>query len=67
MMVAIGKYDEASKTIEIKGEVVNPATGKKAPYRELYHIVDATTRKMEMFDTKNGAEYKSMEIVMKKK
>lgn len=67
MMVGVGKYDEASKTIEIKGEVVNPGTGKKAPYRELYHIVDATTRKMEMFDTKNGAEYKSMEIVMKKK
>ncbi|TDP04236.1 DUF1579 domain-containing protein [Flavobacterium sp. 245] len=67
MMVAMGKYDEASKTIELKGEVVNPITGKKAPYRELYTIVDPTTRKMEMFDTKNGAEYKSMEIVMKKK
>ncbi|MHC0439529.1 DUF1579 domain-containing protein [Flavobacterium sp. 3-210] len=67
MMVAVGKYDESSKSIELKGEVVNPVTGKKAPYRELYTIVDATTRKMEMFDTKNGAEYKSMEIVMKKK
>ncbi|MTH17910.1 DUF1579 domain-containing protein [Flavobacterium sp. LC2016-01] len=67
MMVATGKYDEGSKTIELKGEIVNPVSGKKAPYRELYTIVDATTRKMEMFDTKNGAEYKSMEIVMKKK
>ncbi|TDX13443.1 DUF1579 domain-containing protein [Flavobacterium sp. S87F.05.LMB.W.Kidney.N] len=67
MMVAFGKYDEKTKTIEFKGDVVNPVTGKKAPYREVYTIVDPTTRKMEMYDTKNGTEYKSMEIVMKKK
>ncbi|MDR6764015.1 hypothetical protein J2Y38_004244 [Flavobacterium sp. 2755] len=67
MMVATGKYDEATKSMEFKGEVVNPVTGKKAPYREIYTIVDATTRKMEMFDVKEGSEYKSMEIVMKKK
>ncbi|KOP35862.1 DUF1579 domain-containing protein [Flavobacterium sp. WLB] len=67
MMVATGKYDEGKKSMEFKGEVVNPVTGKKAPYREIYTIVDATTRKMEMFDVKEGAEYKSMEIVMKKK
>jgi hypothetical protein len=41
--------------------------GKKTPYRETYTIVDANTRKMEMFDTKNGQEYKSMEIIMKRK
>jgi len=67
MMVATGKYDESTKSMELKGEVVSPIDGKKTPYREVYTIVDATTRKMEMFDTKNGAEYKSMEIVMKKK
>lgn len=67
MMVASGKYDEATKSMELKGEVVNPVSGKKTPYREVYTIVDPTTRKMEMFDTKNGSEYKSMEIVMKKK
>ncbi|MEG2101777.1 MAG: DUF1579 family protein, partial [Flavobacterium sp.] len=67
MMVSTGTYDESSKSMNMKGEVVNPVTGKKAPYREVYTIVDATTRKMEMYDTKNGAEYKSMEIIMKKK
>jgi hypothetical protein len=67
MMVATGTYDEATKSIEFKGEVVNPLNGKKAPYREIYTIVDANTRKMEMFDIKNGEEYKSMEIIMKKK
>ena len=67
MMVANGKYDEANKSVSYKGEVVSPLNGKKSPYREVYTIVDANTRKMEMFDVKNGEEFKSMEIVMKRK
>ena len=67
MMVAIGKYDEATKSMELKGDMVNPVNGKKTPYREIYTIVDARTRKMEMFDVKDGEEFKSMEIIMKKK
>lgn len=67
MMVATGKFDEKTKSMELKGEVVNPVSGKKTPYREIYTIVDPKTRKMEMFDVKNGTEYKSMEIVMTKK
>jgi hypothetical protein len=58
---------EAIKSIELKGDMVNPVNGKKTPYREIYTIVDAKTRKMEMFDMKNGEEFKSMEIIMKKK
>jgi len=67
MMIATGKYDDKTKSMELKGDMVNPINGKKTPYREVYTIVDATTRKMEMYDTKNGKEYKSMEIIMKKK
>lgn len=67
MMIATGKYDEKTKSMELKGDVVNPINGIKSPYREIYTIVDAATRKMEMFDTKNGKEYKSMKIIMKKK
>lgn len=67
MMVMRGTYDPASKAINLKGEMVDPIRGKAIPYREVYTIVDAKTRKMEMFDTKNGKEYKCMEIVMKKK
>ncbi|WP_125718416.1 DUF1579 domain-containing protein [Flavobacterium ustbae] len=67
MMVAVGKYDDATKSMELKGDMVNPMNGKKTPYREVYTIVDPKTRKMEMFDVKNGSEYKSMEIVMTKK
>lgn len=66
MVVATGTYDEKSKSINFKGDMVNPLNGKKTPYREIYTIVDATTRKMEMFEVKKGQEYKSMEILMKK-
>jgi Protein of unknown function (DUF1579) len=67
MMVGMGTYDEATKTVNLRGEMVNAMTGKKTPYREAYTIVDANTRTMEMFDTKDGKEYKSMEITMKRK
>lgn len=67
MMVGFGKYDEKTKSMELKGDMVNPMNGIKTPYREIYTIVDPKTRKMEMFDMKNGEEYKSMEIIMKKK
>lgn len=67
MMVGFGKYDEKTKSIEFKGDMVNPMNGIKTPYREIFTIVDPKTRKMEMFDMKNGEEYKSMEIIMKKK
>jgi len=67
MMVGKGKYDEAARMIELTGEMVNPVNGEKTPYRETYTFIDANTRKMEMFDTKGGKEYKSMEIVMKRK
>ncbi|WP_291286549.1 DUF1579 domain-containing protein [Flavobacterium sp.] len=67
MLVATGKFDESTKSMELKGDMVNPLNGKKTPYREIYTIVDAKTRKMEMFDVKNGEEFKSMEIIMKKK
>ncbi|PAM92813.1 hypothetical protein B4N84_22045 [Flavobacterium sp. IR1] len=67
MMVANGKLDDRTKSIEFKGVIINPVDGKKTPYREIYTIVDPKTRKMEMFDVQNGEEYKSMEIILKKK
>lgn len=67
MLVAIGKYDEKSKSTEFKGDMTNPLNGKKTPYREIYSILDEKTRKLEMFDVKNGEEFKSMEIIMTKK
>jgi hypothetical protein len=67
MMVAKGKMAEGSNSLELRGEMVDPYNGKPMQIREVYTIVDADTRKMEMYDTKGGKEYKMMEIVMKRK
>jgi hypothetical protein len=67
LMVLKGKADKSGKVINLSGTIVNPVDGKTAPYREVYTIVDANTRKMEMYDTKNGKEFKCMEIIMKRK
>lgn len=68
MMIASGKYDEASKTIQLSGEMVDPMTKKLKKFREVMTIVDADTRKMESYDTApDGKEFKSMEIIMKRK
>ncbi len=62
-----GEYD-GSPTMTLKGEVIDPLTGKAKSVRETFTIVDENTRKMEMFDTdETGKEYKSMEIFMKRK
>ncbi|KOS06038.1 hypothetical protein AM493_08295 [Flavobacterium akiainvivens] len=67
MMVMKAKPGKDAKVLNFTGTMVNPVDGKPTPFREVYTIVDANTRKMEMFDTKNGKEFKSMEIVMKRK
>lgn len=68
IMVLTGKYNEATKTINFSGTVVDPITKKEKAVRETYTIVDENTRKMEMFDVDyNGKEYKNMEIVMTRK
>lgn len=67
MMVMKGKMGSDGKTLEMRGKMVDPARKKEMDCREVYTIVDATTRKMEMYCTKGGKEHKNMEIVMKKK
>lgn len=67
MMVMRGKMSPASQKMVLKGEMVDPVSGKAKPVREVYSVVDENTRKMEMFDNHNGTEYKSMEIVMTRK
>jgi len=62
-----GEYD-GSPTMTLRGEVIDPLTGKAKQVRGTFTIVDDNTRKMEMFDTDaTGKEYKSMEIFMKRK
>ena len=67
LMVLHGKADKNGMVISSTGEMVNPADGKSNPCREVYTILSENTRKLEVFDTKDGKEWKSMEIIMKRK
>ncbi|MFP9113299.1 DUF1579 domain-containing protein [Flavobacterium sp. RHBU_3] len=61
-----GTAGNDGKTIIYKGNIVNPVDGKTNPAREVYTIVDSNTRKVEMYDSKDGKEWKSYEIIMKR-
>jgi len=62
-----GSYDDASKTINLKGTQIDCTTGKDMDVRQTEKWVDDKTMVMEMFMTQNGKEMKTMEITHKKK
>ncbi len=67
MMYMEGTWDDANKTINMKGKQTDPLTGKSIDIRETLKIVDDKNHVMEMFETREGKERKIMEIKMTKK
>lgn len=67
IMVMKGKMEEGANSMELYGDMVDPVTGKAKMCREVYTIVDANTRKMEMFCGEGEKQFKNMEIIMKRK
>jgi hypothetical protein len=67
LMVMEGTWDEAAKTINFKGKMVDPMTGKDEDVREVFKLVDDKTQFMEMYGTKDGKEMKWMEVTYRKK
>lgn len=62
-----GPYNEASKTVMLKGKYTDPMTKKEERVREVWKMIDDNTQFMEMYMTKNGKEYKSMEMKITRK
>ena len=64
MMVGEGPWDEKTKSINIKGKMIDPMTGKECEYREVFRVVDKDHQVMEMYtpDPATGKEFKTMEI-----
>lgn len=68
LMTAEGPWDEATKSITMKGKAVDPITGKEMDIKEIFKIIDDNTQTMEMYDpAPDGTEYKTMEITYKRK
>ena len=67
IMMLEGSYNEAEKTLEMKGQMTDPASGKDTPVRQVYHMTDDKTQVMEMFCEMNGKEAKTRESKRTKK
>lgn len=64
-----GPWDEASKTMTLRGTMIDPATGRECNVKETFKIVDDDTQIMEMYgpDPKTGKEFKTMTIKFTRK
>ena len=64
-----GPWDEATKTISLKGTMIDPSTGRECDMRETLKIIDDDNQLMEMYgpDPKTGREFKSMTIKLTRK
>lgn len=67
MMNLTGTWDAATKSITFTGTMVDPASGKDVPIREVLKFTDDTHQVMEMYASMGGAEFKTMEIKFTKK
>lgn len=63
-----GPYNEATKTVEMKGMMMDPMSGKEMAARQTLKFIDEKNQLMEMFSTQaDGKEFKNMEIKFSKK
>lgn len=67
VMYMEGPWDEDSKSMTLTGTMVDPVSGKEKNIRQVFKTVDDSHQVMEMYDTRGGEEYKSMEIKLTKK
>lgn len=62
-----GTWDDATKSANMTGTMLDPMTGKECQVREVFKIIDDNNQVMEMYDNKTGTETKTMEIKYKRK
>lgn len=67
IMYGEGKYDDASKSVIIKGKMYDPMSGKDTDYKETMKWTDENTMSMESFSLMDGKEIKTMEIIYTRK
>lgn len=61
-----GTYDSANKMITMMGNMTDPVSGKMVDTKETMTTIDDKTIMLEMYETRNGKERKTMEIKMSK-
>jgi len=68
IMYTEGTWDNASKSLVMKGKMTDPLTGKDADVKEVMKFIDDNTQTMEMYvPGPDGKEMKTMEIKFTRK
>ena len=67
IMYSEGKWNDATKSAEFTGTAIDPVSGKELKIRQIMKTIDDNTEMMEMYTTRDGKEFKSMEIKMTRK
>ena len=62
-----GPWDEKTKTMSLKGKMVDPTHGKSINIRQEVKIIDDNHLETTQYTEKDGKEFKSMFIVQKRK
>ena len=63
-----GPWDAATNTMDLRGKMVDPGTGKETDAHEIFTVKDSNTQLMQMFAPgPDGKEFKTMEIVFTRK
>jgi hypothetical protein len=63
IMMLKGPWDEATKSITLKGKMTDPGTKEDIDVRETFSIIDGNTQEMKMFMTMpGGKEFNTMNI-----
>ncbi|MBC7872352.1 MAG: DUF1579 domain-containing protein [Ferruginibacter sp.] len=68
IMMMEGPWDEATKTITMKGKGMDPMVLRESNYKQTFKIIDDNNQFMEMYGPgMDGKEYKMMEIKFTRK
>jgi len=62
VMTLTGAWDAANNSINFSGTMVDPASGKDVPIREVFKMIDDNHQSLEMYAAMGGQEFKTMEI-----
>jgi hypothetical protein len=67
VMYQEGTYDEGSRSLTLTGKTTDPVTGGEKQIRQVMKMTDDKHQVLEMYDSQDGKEYKSMEIHLSKR
>jgi hypothetical protein len=67
LMYMEGTWDDATKSVTFTGKMVEPMAGKEINVKQEWKMVDDNTQEVDMYQEKDGKEFKTMHIKLTRK